>query len=260
MDDARTPRSNNRYRSGAIEIDPLQRSVLIDGTPAKIGARAFDVLLALVERRERVVSKHELMDLVWPRLVVEENNLLVHMVALRKLLGPRAIATIPGRGYRFALPIDAISGGSFAPATPPSAATRGNLPASSPLFGRAQDLDAMHALLREHAVVSIVGAAGIGKTRLALAAAAAARFEWADGPWWVELAPINEGMQVPSSIAGALGMQLPTGRPAQEALAIALASRHLLLVLDNCEHLADDVVALVELLRVRAPNVRLLVT
>ena len=113
----------------------------IDGTPAKIGARAFDVLLALVERRERVVSKHELMDLVWPKLVVEENNLLVHMVALRKLLGPRAIATIPGRGYRFALPVDAVSGGSFAAAAPPpSAAMRGNLPASPPLFGRAQDL------------------------------------------------------------------------------------------------------------------------
>jgi hypothetical protein len=107
------------------------------------------------------------------------------MVALRKLLGPRAIATIPGRGYRFALPIDAVSGGSFAASAPPSAAMRGNLPASPPLFGRAQDLDAMHALLREHAVVSIVGAAGIGKTRLALAAAAAVRFEWPDGRWWV---------------------------------------------------------------------------
>jgi predicted ATPase len=93
-----------------------------------------------------------------------------------------------------------------------------------------------------------------------LAAAAADRIEWPDGPWWVELAPINEGTQVPSSIAGALGMQLPAGRPPQEALAMALASRHLLLVLDNCEHLADDIVALVELLRARAPNVRVLVT
>ena len=180
----------------------MQRRVLIDGAPAKIGARAFDVLLALVERRERVVPKHELMDLVWPRLVVEENNLLVHMVALRKLLGPRAIATIPGRGYRFALPVDAVNGGSSAESAPPSVAIRGNLPASPPLFGRAQDLDAVDALLREHAVVSIVGAGGIGKTRLALAAAASARFELPDGRWWVELAPINEGTQVPNSIAG----------------------------------------------------------
>src|SRR5512134_1350467 len=108
MDDARPAGSSANYRCGAVEIDALRRQVSIDGTPSKIGARAFDVLLALVERRERVVPKHELMDLVWPKLVVEENNLLVHMVALRKLLGPRAIATIPGRGYRFTLPVDVV--------------------------------------------------------------------------------------------------------------------------------------------------------
>ena len=203
----------------------MQRSVLIDGTPAKIGARAFDVLLALVERRERVVPKRELMDLVWPKLVVEEDNLLVHMVALRKLLGPQAIATIPGRGYRFAMPVDAVIGGGVGRACAAVGTIRGNLPASPPLFGRAQDLDAVEALLREHAVVTIVGAGGIGKTRLALAAAAATRVELPDGRWWVELAPINEGAQVPSSIAGALGMQLPAGRPPQEALAMALASQ-----------------------------------
>jgi predicted ATPase/DNA-binding winged helix-turn-helix (wHTH) protein len=260
MNDASPNPSQGAYRSGAIQINAMQRSVLIDGMPAKVGARAFDVLLALVERRERVVTKHELMDLVWPKIVVEENNLLVHMVALRKLLGPRAIATIPGRGYRFVMPVDVVESGASAASAPTPVTLRGNVPASPTLFGRAQDLDAVDALLRNHAVVSIVGAAGIGKTRLALAAAAAVRFEWPDGRWWVELAPINEGTQVPSCIAAAVGMQLPAGRPPQEVLAMALASRHLLLVLDNCEHLADDIVALIELLRARAPNVRLLVT
>ena len=62
MDDARPTRSNSRYRSGTIEIDAMQRSVLIGGTPAKVGSRAFDVLLALVERRERVVRMVEQMD------------------------------------------------------------------------------------------------------------------------------------------------------------------------------------------------------
>ena len=56
--------------------------------------------IALVDRRQRVVSKAELLDLVWPGIAVEENNLQVHIMALRKLLGPDAIATIPGRGYR----------------------------------------------------------------------------------------------------------------------------------------------------------------
>ena len=257
MDNARPTQSNNRYRSGVIEIDAMQRSVLIDGAPAKIGARAFDVLLALVERRERVVPKRELMDLVWPKLEVEEGNLLVHMVALRKLLGPRAIATIPGRGYRFVMPVDVIENG--VPESALAAMVGGNVPASLPLVGRAEDLNAINALLREHQVVTIVGAGGIGKTRIALAAAAATRVESSHGSWWVELASLIEGTQVPSSIAGSLGMQLPSGMP-QEALAAALATRRLLLVLDNCEHLADDIAPLIDLLRVRAPNVRLLMT
>src|SRR5262245_20374506 len=123
--------------AGAIEIDAARRRLLIDGVPAKIGARAFDVLLALIEARERVVSKHELMDLVWPRLVVEENNLLVHMVAVRKLLGPRSITTIPGRGYRFTLPAEVVSVRGLAPPVAAPPVMRGNLPASPPLFGRA---------------------------------------------------------------------------------------------------------------------------
>ena len=259
MDEARATQSNSRYRSGAIEIDAMHRSVLIDGTPAKIGARAFDVLLALVERRERVVPKRELMDLVWPKLVVEEGNLLVHMVALRKLLGSRAIATIPGRGYRFVMPVDVIESGGAAESARPSVTIGGNVPASSPLFGRAEDLEAVEALLREHPVVTIVGAGGIGKTRIALAAAAAPRVESPHGCWWVELASLIEGGQVPSSIAGSLGLQLPPGSP-KEALATTLAAKSLLLVLDNCEHLADDIAPLIDILRVRAPNVRLLVT
>jgi predicted ATPase/DNA-binding winged helix-turn-helix (wHTH) protein len=253
-------RGGATYRCGAIEIDAAQRQVLIDRVPAKIGGRALDVLLALVERRGRVVSKHELMDLVWPKLVVEETNLLVHMVALRKLLGPQAIDTIPGRGYRFSLPVEAVNGVRLDESALLSVGVPGNLPPSPPLFGRAEDLHAVEALLREHAVVSIVGAAGIGKTRLALAAAVSTNCEFADGRWWVELAPITEGAQVANGIAAALGMQLPPGRSPSESLALALASRNLLLVLDNCEHVADDIAALVDLLRARAPNVRLLMT
>ena len=76
---------------------------MVEGQPMPLGARAFDVLQALIERRERVVTKDELLDLVWPGVVVEENNLQVQISTLRKLLGPQSIATLPGRGYRFAL-------------------------------------------------------------------------------------------------------------------------------------------------------------
>jgi DNA-binding winged helix-turn-helix (wHTH) protein len=84
-----------------FQLRLAERQLLVDGAPAKLGSRAFDVLAALVERRGRTVSKNELLEIVWPDVVVEENNLQVQVSALRKLLGAKAIATIPGRGYRF---------------------------------------------------------------------------------------------------------------------------------------------------------------
>ncbi len=83
-----------------FEIRVAERAVIVDGTPAAIGARAFDVLLALAQRHDRVVTKAELIELAWPGIVVEENNLTVQVSALRKLLGASIIATIVGRGYR----------------------------------------------------------------------------------------------------------------------------------------------------------------
>ena len=71
-----------------------------------MGGRAYEVLRFLIEHRERLVTKDELLDAVWAGLVVEENNLQVQVSALRKLLGPRAILTVPGRGYRFIAAVD----------------------------------------------------------------------------------------------------------------------------------------------------------
>ena len=96
------------YRFGTFELQPDQRRLLVAGRPVALGPRAFDVLLVLAERAGKLVSKNELLDLVWAGVVVEENNLQVQVSALRKLLGPDVIATIPGRGYRLTLmPLDA---------------------------------------------------------------------------------------------------------------------------------------------------------
>ena len=177
MNDSTRLLAPRRYRSGAIVIDPSQRRVQVDGEPARLGARAFDLLLMLLERRDRVVSKRELLDLVWPKLVVEENNLQVHVAALRKALGPEAIATIPGAAT--SSPCRSMRSNRRRTrdgrASSCARVGRGNLsPSTSPLIGRMFDIAAIEAMLRENAVVSIVGAGGIGKTRLALAAAASA--------------------------------------------------------------------------------------
>jgi len=90
-------------RFGRFELQPAAQRLLVDGEPVTVGPRAFDLLLALVERAGQLVPKAALLDLVWPGLVVEENNLQVQVSALRKVLGADAIATVPGRGYRFTL-------------------------------------------------------------------------------------------------------------------------------------------------------------
>ncbi|MBL8340188.1 MAG: response regulator [Rubrivivax sp.] len=103
-----------------FEIRVAERQLRVDGQPVPLGSRAFDLLVALAERRDRLVSKDELLDLVWPGLVVEENNLQVQVSALRRLLGPQVITTVPARGYRFtALPH--AGAGTGTGATPPGA-------------------------------------------------------------------------------------------------------------------------------------------
>ena len=91
------------FRFDRFEVRPAERALLIDGKPVELGSRAFDVLQALITHRDRLVTKDELLDMVWPGLVVEENNLQAQVSNLRKLLGPQAITTIPGRGYQFSL-------------------------------------------------------------------------------------------------------------------------------------------------------------
>lgn len=262
-----------------FEIWPAQRLLRVAHQPAAIGARAFDLLMALVDHADRTVSKQELLDLVWPQMVVEENNLQVHVHALRKLLGPQAITTVPGRGYRFtAAPLVQIkaSGNHTAlpslpePAPGPPEASGpghdappalGNLPSSAPpLIGREDDLATLKGLLMGHRLVTISGAGGIGKTCLALHLAMATRRQWPDGAWLVELAGLQDEALLPSLVAQVLQVPLPDRGEALPALRDSLRNRRLLLVLDNCEHLIGAASALVGQLMLHAPGVRLLVT
>jgi len=107
--------------AGGFEVRPAERRVLAHGEPVPLGARAFDLLLALIEQRERVVGKDELIARVWPGVVVEENNLTVQISSLRKVLGNAAITTVTGHGYRFTLPL--LSAESARVAAPPAAAS-----------------------------------------------------------------------------------------------------------------------------------------
>jgi len=97
---------NAIFLAGGCEVRPDERRLLARGKAVVLGARAFDLLLVLIEHRERVVSKEELLERVWPGVEVEENNLTVQVSALRKVLGSSAISTVTGRGYRFTLALE----------------------------------------------------------------------------------------------------------------------------------------------------------
>lgn len=98
------------FRFGAAEVQAATHQLLIDGVPVALGARAFELLLALIDRRDRLVPKHELLEVVWRGQVVEESNLHVQVSTLRKLLGPSVITTVPGRGYRFVAAVHGLDG------------------------------------------------------------------------------------------------------------------------------------------------------
>ena len=152
------------YRFGRFELQPNQRRLLEDGRTVTLGHRAFDVLLALVERAGQLVPKDDLFGLVWPGVVVEENNLQVQVSTLRKILGAAAIATTAGRGYRFTLDVTTDGESSSAPSAP-----RHNLPPQLTSFiGHEEDLDEYAALLGQTRLLTLTGIGGCGKTRLAL--------------------------------------------------------------------------------------------
>ncbi len=249
---------------GRFELRPAQRLLLVDGTPASLGARALDLLCALVARRERVVQKDELLDVVWPGVVVEENNLQVHVSTLRKILGADAIATIPGRGYRFTAVIDDHDRHEELDAGAARAPEPGAVDASPlhfpQLVGRDDELRALGAMLREHAIVTIAGAGGMGKTVLARVAADAAREHFRDGVWFIELAAIQDSEALPGAVARALRISQAAPGTELKQIASVLASQSLLLVLDNCEHLVGAVGRLVATMTGCVPGLRVLST
>jgi predicted ATPase/DNA-binding winged helix-turn-helix (wHTH) protein len=256
--------------AGRFELQVRERRLLADGVPATLGARAFDLLLALAGRPGQLLTKHALMDEVWPGVVVEENNLAAQISALRKVLGGDLIATIPGRGYRFTARLEAAGDGppardavpqvADAPPAAEAPALRTNLPARpAPLIGRGGDLAALAALVDAHRLVTLAGAGGMGKTRLAQAFLHAQQEAWRHGVCWIELATVADPGALPGAIASALGVRPPAGEPLA-GLAGAVAPLQMLIALDNAEHLLDEVALVAQALLDAAPGLRIIVT
>lgn len=137
----------------------------------------------------------------------------------------------------------------------------GNLPAQWTRFiGRDQELENLKGLLHRSRLVTITGAGGCGKTRLALQVAGDVEAQYRDGAWWVDLASLREAGLLPQTIAQAISLHPVADRPVGEQIFEWVSSRHLLLVLDNCEHLVGACAQWITSLLARSSQPRILAT
>jgi len=136
-----------------------------------------------------------------------------------------------------------------------------NLPLQLTSFlGRTREMADIKALLRQSRLVTLTGAGGAGKTRLALQVGADVLEEYGDGVWVVELAPLADSILVPQTLAAVLNLREQPGRAVEATIIDYLRPRHLLLVWDNCEHLLTACASLAEKLMRTCPKLHLLAT
>ncbi len=234
---------------GPFQLHRDRKLLLENGQVVRLGSRAIDLLVALVERAGEVVGKNELIAYVWPNTFVEENNLRVHIASLRKCLGEghdgaRYIVNVAGRGYCFVAPVSRSVGA--APRVPIEIDSRGNLPVpiSRPL-GRAESIAALAALVARQRLVTIVGSGGVGKSTVALAVAGSLDAAFAHETYFVDLAAIVNPSMVASAIASAVGVSLPADDATSSLISI-LRNKRMLLLLDNCEHVIAPIADIAE--------------
>ena len=229
----------------------------------KLRRQAFRVLVFLIERHGRLVGKEDLTRAIWPDTFVSDDSLTKCITEIRKALDDdrhRLVKTVPRRGYIFDAPVEPrgfesqlspaaadIPRAGSAPEgeAPPRGAVltfpkrkADNLPEPLTSFiGREHELTDVAALLREHRLVTLVGAGGCGKTRLALEAARRQRALFRDGVWWSDMASLTDEQLVADTVAASVGVRADGARPLQQRLTEFLTTRSMLLVIDNCEHL-----------------------
>jgi predicted ATPase/DNA-binding winged helix-turn-helix (wHTH) protein len=248
---------------GPYRLIPSKRLLLVGQERVELGSRAFDILLLLLQRRGEVVSRRELLDQVWPDLTVEESNLRVQISELRRALdacdeGSSFIRTVPGRGYLFVAPVQAVS--SWDVPTSLTNSTLGRLPLRQRRpVGRDHALDALARQTLARRFVSIVGPGGIGKTTLAVELGYRLMDEFDNEVCYVDLGALDAPGLVLPAIGAALGYT-PNSEDLPTELLSFVGNRRLLLVVDCCEHVVEAVADAASMLFQEAQSIHLVAT
>ncbi len=244
--------SENVVAFGPFRLFAGRRQLLDGDEPVRLGSRACDILVALVERAGELLSKQELLARVWPDTFVEEASLRVHVAALRRALGDgqagrRYITNVPGRGYSFVAPVSVSKARAEAAAASPATDER-QVDMPAPLLrmvGRSEVVLTLAEQLSRHRFVTVVGPGGIGKTTVAVAVANHLLGEFTDGTRFIDLAPLTDPLLVPSALAAQLGVGVRSDDPLPGLIGF-LKEKNVLIVLDSCEQVIEAAATLAE--------------
>jgi predicted ATPase/DNA-binding winged helix-turn-helix (wHTH) protein len=252
---------------GSFQLLPRQRLLLDAGKRVPIGSRALDILILLIERAGEVVTKEAIMAHAWPRTIVEETNLRVHIAGLRRALGDdqttsRYLSNVIGRGYSFVESViwesDPVSKSTAAATpTPPARSVRDFPIPITRIIGRSKDIDVLTSTLPQRRFLTILGSGGVGKSALARAVGFELRDHYRQGTFLVDLGVIADAASLPVSLALAMGISVSVNDPMME-LCMCLRDRHVLVVLDNCDHLIAAAAKLAESILQSAPDAHIL--
>jgi predicted ATPase/DNA-binding winged helix-turn-helix (wHTH) protein len=249
---------------GPFRLSTTERVLEKEGRPVRLGSRALDILIALVERPAEVVSKKKLIAKVWPDLVVDEGSLRFHVSALRKALGQARSGTdyvtnVSGRGYCFVAPISPAAS-SAAPLSNSLADSSAGLPLSpTRMVGRDETVRLISEKLIARRFLTIVGPGGIGKTTVANTISRTILAAFDGAVHYIDFAPLGTSSLVPNLVASTVGLPGNFDNPLA-ALPAFLRDRRVLLVLDSCEHLIETIAPLAERIFREAPEVHILAT
>lgn len=261
-----TPAGSGTFAFADVLIDAGAHRLVRGGHEIAIEPKAFAVLLQFLSRPGQLLSRDVLLDAVWGHIYVTPATVNRIVAQLRRALGddsehPRFIQTLHGLGYRFIASLEEVpsSASSSLRFTPPA---RARLPArASLLIGRERNIDELTRLCCGTRLVTVTGPGGIGKTQTALEIARLIAADFPDGVWWFDCTSQADGDSLVRGLARAFDIR-PTANVDESVARLGelLAARNALLVLDNCERIAEPLGEVLATLLAKCAELHVLVT